>query len=79
MVAIRAQRAHTFAMTLKNAALFAVVGMVLLTILLTVNLIENLSGVVRGFIAAVALLRSLVEWLASLAVLVFFVVFHRTQ
>ena len=66
-------------MTLKNAALFALVGMILLTVLLTVNLIENLSGVLRGFIAAVALLASLVEWLASLAVLVFFAVFHLTQ
>ena len=66
-------------MTLKNAALFALVGMALLTVLLTVNLIENLSGVLRGFIAAVVFLSSLVEWLASLAVLVFFVVFHRTQ
>jgi hypothetical protein len=79
MMAIRDQSAHTFAMTLKNAALFALVGMVLLTVLLTVNLVENLSGVLRGFIADVALLASLIEWLASLAVLVFFVVFHRTQ
>jgi hypothetical protein len=51
-LAIRAENLHTFAMTLKNAALFALVGMALLTALLTVNLILNVSGVVRGFIPA---------------------------
>ena len=66
-------------MTLKYAAFFALVGMALLTVLLTVNLILNVSGVLRGFIPAVTLLTSLVEWVASLGVLVFFVVFHRTQ
>ena len=66
-------------MTLKNAAFLALVGMVLLTVLLTMNLINNVSGVVRGFIPVMALLISLVQWLASVSVLVFFAVFHRTQ
>jgi membrane-associated PAP2 superfamily phosphatase len=66
-------------MTLKNAALFALLAMALLTILLTVNLIVNLSGVMRGFIPPVTLLTALIQWLASLGVFVFFLVFHRAQ
>ena len=66
-------------MTLKNAAFFALVGVALLTILLTVYLIGNLSGVVRGFTPPVILLTSLIQWFASLGLLVFFAVFHRTH
>jgi hypothetical protein len=66
-------------MTLKNAAFFAVFGMALLTVLVTVNLVTNLSGVMHGFVPVVALLTTLVEWLASLSVLLFFGVFYRSQ
>jgi glucan phosphoethanolaminetransferase (alkaline phosphatase superfamily) len=66
-------------MTLKNAALFALLAMALLTVVLTVNLIVNVSGVMRGFIPPVTLLTSLIQWLASVSVFVFFLVFHRTQ
>jgi hypothetical protein len=76
---IRAKKVDTFRMTLRNAAFFALIGMVLLTVLLTLGLIVSVSGVVRGLIPAMALLTSLVEWVASLSVLVFFAVFHRTQ
>ena len=66
-------------MTLKSAAFFALVGMALFMVLLTVSLIINVSGVVRGFIPAMALLTSLIQWVAGLSLLVFFAVFHRAQ
>jgi hypothetical protein len=66
-------------MTLKNAAFFAVVGMALLTVLLTFTLFRNFSGVLGGFIPAITLATSLIEWIASLSLLVFFAVFYRRQ
>ena len=66
-------------MTLKSAALFALLAMALLTLVLTVNLIVNVSGVMRGFIPPVTLLTSLIQWLASVGVFVFFLVFHKAQ
>jgi hypothetical protein len=73
------KNAHTFSMTLKNAAFFAVVGMALLTVLETVRLITDVSGVMRGFIPAVTLLSALIFWVASLSVLVFFGVYYAKQ
>jgi hypothetical protein len=66
-------------MTLKNAAFFALVGMAMLTVLISVNLLTDLSGVARGLVPYMAMLRSLVEWLASLSLLIFFAVFYRKQ
>jgi hypothetical protein len=66
-------------MTLKNAALFALVGMVLWTIVLTVRLIFAVSGVVDGIVPAITLVSAVMEWLASLSLLVFFAVFHKSQ
>lgn len=66
-------------MSLKNAALFAVVGMVLFTLLVTVALFRNASGLINGFIPPVTVLISLIEWVASVSLLVFFIVFHKTQ
>jgi hypothetical protein len=78
-LAARAESVHTFGMSLKNAALFAVVGMVLFTLLVSVALIRNVSGLISGFIPPVTVLISLIEWVASLSLLVFFIVFHKTQ
>ncbi len=66
-------------MTLKNAAFLALVGMAMLTVLISVNLLTDLSGVARGLVPYMAMLRSLVEWLASLSLLIFFAVFYRKQ
>jgi hypothetical protein len=66
-------------MTLKNAAFFALVGMAMLTVLISVNLLTDLSGVARGLVPYMAMLRSLVEWLASLSLLIFFAVFYTKQ
>jgi hypothetical protein len=68
-----------FRMTLKNAALFALMGMVLWTVVLTVRFILNVSGVVQGIVPAITLVSALIEWVASLGLLVFFAVFHKSQ
>lgn len=75
----RPQTMHTCSMTLKNAAFLALAGMALLTVLLTINLIRSLSGVIHGFIPEMTFLTTLVQWLASVSVLVFFGVFYRKQ
>ncbi|HXB73186.1 MAG TPA: hypothetical protein VNY05_33420 [Candidatus Acidoferrales bacterium] len=66
-------------MTLKSAALFALIGMALLTVLLAVGFIRDLSAFLAGAIAAIALLISLIHLLASLSVAVFLYVFHKAQ
>jgi hypothetical protein len=64
-------------MTLKNAALLALVGMILLTIEMVVHLIIDVWGVLNGVVSAVRLLASLIYALASVGVTVFFWVFHK--
>ena len=66
-------------MTLKSAAFFALIGMVLLTVLLAVGFIRDISALLAGAIAAMAVLRSLIHLLASLSLTVFLYVFHRGQ
>jgi hypothetical protein len=66
-------------MTLKSAAFFALIGMTLLTVLVAVGFIRDVSGFLAGAIAAMALLISLIHLLASLSVAVFLYVFHKTQ
>jgi hypothetical protein len=74
-----AESIHTPDMNLKNAALLALIGMVLLTVWVVVGFISTLLGVMRDLIPAMALLTSLVHVFASLSVLVFFYVFYRAQ
>jgi hypothetical protein len=50
-----------------------------LTVLLTVNLFNDFSRVARGFIPAMTLVTALIEWVASLSLLVFFAVFQRAK
>ena len=66
-------------MTLRNAALFALVAVALWTLLLTMDLIRNISGMAGGFVSASAVLASLIQFLAALSLLVFFFVFRRAQ
>jgi len=66
-------------MTLKNAALLALLGTLLLTIELVANWILNVSGFLRDLTPAIAFLSSTVRMLAGLSVLVFFYVFHKAQ
>ena len=66
-------------MSLKNAALLALVGMALLTILTAADFVNTTLGIMRDVVPAIAILRSLVYVLASLTVTVFFYVFHKAQ
>jgi hypothetical protein len=66
-------------MRLKNAALFALIGMILLTILLAVIFIRDVSSLLAGAIAAITVLISLIHLLASLSVTIFFYAFHKSQ
>ena len=66
-------------MTLKSAALFALICMILLTVLLGVGFIRDVLSLASGVIAALPVLISLIHLLASLGVTVFLYVFHRAQ
>ena len=74
-----AESIHTLIMSLKNAALLALIGTILLTVLLAASFISTVLGVMRDVIPAMALLTSLVHVFTSLSVLVFFYVFYRAQ
>ena len=66
-------------MTLKSAALFAFVCMMLLAILLLFGFVRDLSSVLQGLVPAARVAQSLVYFLASLSLTVFLYVFQRTQ
>ena len=66
-------------MTLKSAALFALIGIALLTVVLAIGFIRDLSGLLAGAVAAMALLKSGIKLLAGLSVAVFLYVFHKAQ
>jgi len=66
-------------MSLKSAAFFAFIGMALLTVVLAVGFIRDVSAIVAGAIAAMVVLTSLVHLLASLSLTVFLYVFHKGQ
>ena len=66
-------------MTLKTAAFFALIGTTLLTVLLALGFIRDVSGFLAGALAAMALLISLIHLLASLSVAVFLYVFYKAQ
>jgi hypothetical protein len=72
-------KCYTPAMTLKSAAFFALIGMTLLTVLLAVGFIRDVSALSAGAIAAITLLKSLIYLLASLSVAVFLLVFYKAQ
>jgi hypothetical protein len=66
-------------MSLKSAALFALVGTGLLTLVLLVSLVRDCLGLLNGAVPAVSFLASLIRALAGVSVLVFFYVFHKAQ
>ena len=66
-------------MALKNAALLALVGMILQTILLLVVLVIDAGSLGSGVAPPIQLLGSLVRVFASFGVAVFFYVFHKIQ
>ena len=66
-------------MSLKNAALLALIGTLLLTILLMAGFISDVLNVSQGLIAPTKMLSSLIYAFAALTVTVFFFLFHKTQ
>jgi hypothetical protein len=78
-LADRPQSAYTPAMTLKNAAFLALLGMILVTILLVAGFIGDVLGVARGLIPANRLLTSFIYAVAGLSMVVFLYAFHKTQ
>jgi len=79
ILAREAENDHTPNMSLKNAALVALIGMLVLSILLVVDFATNISNVLGGLVPAVILFRSLIYALASLCLTIFFFVFHKAQ
>jgi 2-polyprenyl-6-methoxyphenol hydroxylase-like FAD-dependent oxidoreductase len=66
-------------MSLKTAALFALIGMILLTVLEAAGFLRDLTALLQGAMAAITLLASAIRFLASLGVTVFLFVFYRHQ
>jgi hypothetical protein len=66
-------------MTLKNAALLALIGTVLITALLVWTFVFNVLNSLRGLIPAVMLFSSFIYAFACFSVAVFFYVFHKAQ
>ncbi len=58
-------------MPVKNAAFLALVGLALLTLLTLADLIQTVSGVMRGIVPALAVFRSLIYAFASLTATIF--------
>ncbi len=66
-------------MTLKNAALFALIGAILLAVLEGAVFIRDLLSFVNGAVAALALLISAIHFVAGLSMAAFLYVFHKAQ
>jgi hypothetical protein len=79
LLANDAESIHTPIMSLKNAALLALIGMVLLTVWVAASFVSTVLGVMRDVSPAMALLTSLIHVFTSHSVVVFFYVFHRAQ
>lgn len=63
----------------ENAALLALIGMLLLAILLVFGSISDALNVIRGLIPATKMLSSLIHSFAALTVTVLLYVFYKTQ
>jgi hypothetical protein len=70
---------HTPTMTLKNAALLALIGTVLMTALLVWSFVFTFLNVLRDLVPAVTLFSSFIYAFGSFSVVVFFYVFYRAQ
>jgi hypothetical protein len=66
-------------MTLKNAALLALIGTVLMTALLVWTFFFIFLNLLRGLVPAVMLFSSFIYAFGCFSVMVFFYVFHRSQ
>jgi hypothetical protein len=70
---------HNPIMTLKNAALLALIGTILMTALLVWTFVFNFVNVLQGLVPAVVLFSSFIYAFGCFSVAVFFYVFHRAQ
>jgi hypothetical protein len=66
-------------MLLKNAALLALIGTILMTALLVWTFVFNILNALRGLVPAVTLFSSFTYAFGSFSVAVFFYIFHRAQ
>jgi hypothetical protein len=66
-------------MTLKNAALLALIGTILITALSVWTFVSNFLNVLRGLVPVDVLFSSFLYAFACFSVAVFFYVFHRAQ
>lgn len=78
-VASKPAGVHTLSMTPKNAALLALVGTLLMTVLLVWNFVSNMVNVLRRVEGPVALFASFIYAFGCFTVMVFFFVFHQAQ
>jgi len=70
---------HTPTMTLKNAALLALIGTILMTALLLWMFVLTFLNVLRDLVPAVTLFQSFVYAFGCFSVAVFFNFFHRAH
>jgi hypothetical protein len=66
-------------MTLKTSALLALAGMILVTILLVMSLIVNISGLMSGVVPILTVLKSVIHVFAAVTLTAFLYVFHGAQ
>ncbi len=66
-------------MTLKKAALLALVGTILMTALLLWTFVFNMLNALRGLAPAVTMFSSFIYALGCFSVTVFFYVFYKSQ
>jgi hypothetical protein len=64
-------------MSLKNAALLALIGTILTTILLLYDLVSAIVNVTGGLVPPMSIFPLLIYSFASLTLAVFFFVFHK--
>ena len=66
-------------MTLKSAALLALIETILMTVLVVWNFVFTLLNVLRDLLPALTLFSSFIYAFGCLTVMLFFFVFHRAQ
>jgi hypothetical protein len=66
-------------MTLKNAALLALIGTILMTALSVWTFVLTFLNVLRDLVPAATLFQSFIYAFGAFSVMVFFYVFHRAQ
>ena len=72
-------RVHTPTMTLKNAALLALIGTILMTALLVWNFVFTVLNVLRGVVPPVMLFQSFIYAFGCFGVMVFFYALERSE